>query len=154
MDVLTSEICWALYNEIKKASDIKLVSLYSTIKMKHGSINMRKMTLFSDKRIFFKSKFKNLSIFFNISRREFRWGDAENKARWCAFVNRFSRSHRTPPGTEHRSTAATSLLSYRGSSAGAVTSRRAATWRWNDGSIPEMSKSMPPVECPSCLLFL
>ena len=33
MDVLTSETCWALNNEIKKASDIKLVSLYSTIKI-------------------------------------------------------------------------------------------------------------------------
>jgi hypothetical protein len=28
MEVLTSETCWALNNEIKKASDIKLVSLY------------------------------------------------------------------------------------------------------------------------------
>jgi len=35
MDVLTSETCWAL----NKASDIKLVSLYSTIKMMHGPIN-------------------------------------------------------------------------------------------------------------------
>jgi len=33
MDVLTSETCWALNNEMNnKASDIKLVSLYSTIK--------------------------------------------------------------------------------------------------------------------------
>jgi len=31
MGVLTSETCWALNNEIKKASDIKLVSPYSTI---------------------------------------------------------------------------------------------------------------------------
>jgi len=31
MDVLTSETCWTLNKEIKKASDIKLVSLYSSI---------------------------------------------------------------------------------------------------------------------------
>ena len=31
MDVLTSETCWALNNEIIKASDIKLVSLYWTM---------------------------------------------------------------------------------------------------------------------------
>jgi len=41
MDVLTSETCCALNNEIQKASDIKLVSLYSTIKMMHGQINIR-----------------------------------------------------------------------------------------------------------------
>jgi len=41
MDVLTSKTCWALNNGIKKASDIKLVSLYSTIKMMHGPINIR-----------------------------------------------------------------------------------------------------------------
>jgi len=39
-DVLTSETCWALNNEIKKPSDIKLVSLYSTIKMMQGPINI------------------------------------------------------------------------------------------------------------------
>ena len=31
MDVLTSETCWALNNAIKKANDIKLVYLYSTL---------------------------------------------------------------------------------------------------------------------------
>ena len=41
MDVLTSETCWAVNKEIKKASDIKLVSLYSSIKMVHGPINIR-----------------------------------------------------------------------------------------------------------------
>ena len=41
MDVLTSETCWASNNEINKASDIKLVFLYSTIKMMHGPINVR-----------------------------------------------------------------------------------------------------------------
>ena len=41
IDVLTSETCWALSKEMKKASDIKLVSLYSTIKMMHGPINRR-----------------------------------------------------------------------------------------------------------------
>ena len=38
MDVLTFETCWALNN---KASDTKLVYLYSTIKMMHGPINIR-----------------------------------------------------------------------------------------------------------------
>jgi len=41
MGVLTSETCWALNNWNKRASDIKLVSLYSTIKMMHGPINIR-----------------------------------------------------------------------------------------------------------------
>ena len=41
MDVLTSETCWASNKVIKKASDIKLVSLYSTIKMMHAPINIR-----------------------------------------------------------------------------------------------------------------
>ena len=41
MDVLTSETWWALNNKIKKASDIKLTSLYSTIKMMHGPINIK-----------------------------------------------------------------------------------------------------------------
>ena len=41
MDVLTSETCWALNNDIIKQSDIKLVSLYSTIKMMHVPINIR-----------------------------------------------------------------------------------------------------------------
>jgi len=40
MDVLTSETCGALNKEIIKASDIKLVSLYSTIKMMHGPTNI------------------------------------------------------------------------------------------------------------------
>jgi len=40
MDVLTSETCWALNNWNNKTSDIKLVSLYSTIKMMHGPINI------------------------------------------------------------------------------------------------------------------
>jgi len=31
MDVLTSKTCLALNNELKKASDINLVSLYSTV---------------------------------------------------------------------------------------------------------------------------
>ena len=37
MDVLTSETCWAIYN---KASVIKLVNLYSNIKMVHGPIRI------------------------------------------------------------------------------------------------------------------
>ena len=41
MDVLTSETCRALNKVIKKTSGIKLVSLYSTIKMMHGPINIR-----------------------------------------------------------------------------------------------------------------
>jgi len=41
MDVLTSETCRALNNEIIKASDIKLASLYSTIKMMQVPINIR-----------------------------------------------------------------------------------------------------------------
>ena len=45
MDVLTSETCWAV-NWHNKASDIKLVSLYSTIKMMHGPINIKWYTLF------------------------------------------------------------------------------------------------------------
>jgi len=60
----------------------------------------------------------------------------------------------TPPGMEHRTTAATSLLTYGSSSAGAVTGRRAAKWWWNKGSIPENSKSKPPVGPPSCLLAI
>jgi len=38
MDVLTSETCWAVHN---KASVIKLVYLYSNIKMIHGPIRIR-----------------------------------------------------------------------------------------------------------------
>ena len=45
MAVLTPETCWALNKEIKKASDIKLVSLYSTIKMMHGPINIKNLKL-------------------------------------------------------------------------------------------------------------
>ena len=41
MDVLTSETGLALNNEIKKASDIKLVSLYSPMKIMHGTINIK-----------------------------------------------------------------------------------------------------------------
>ena len=41
MDVLTFETRCAVNNEIIKASDIKLVYLYSTIKMMHGPINVR-----------------------------------------------------------------------------------------------------------------
>ena len=45
-DVLTSETCSELNKEIKKASEIKLVSLYSTIKMMHGPINIRNKICF------------------------------------------------------------------------------------------------------------
>jgi len=41
MDVLTFETCWAVNSEIIKASDIKLVYHYSTIKMMHGPRNIR-----------------------------------------------------------------------------------------------------------------
>jgi hypothetical protein len=41
MDVLTFETRWAVNSEIIKTSDIKLVCLYSTIKMMHGPINVR-----------------------------------------------------------------------------------------------------------------
>ena len=43
MVVLTAETCWALngYWIYNKISGIKLVSLYSTIKMMHGPINIR-----------------------------------------------------------------------------------------------------------------
>ena len=41
MDALTFETCTAINNEIKKASDIKLIYLYSTIKMMHGPINIK-----------------------------------------------------------------------------------------------------------------
>jgi hypothetical protein len=40
-DVLTFEACWAVNSEIIKPSDIKLVYLYSTIKMVHGPIKLR-----------------------------------------------------------------------------------------------------------------
>jgi len=40
MDVLTSETCWAV-NWHNKASVIKLVNLYSNIKMMHGPIHIR-----------------------------------------------------------------------------------------------------------------
>jgi len=40
MDVLTSEICWAV-NWHNKASVIKLVYFYSNIKMMHGPIRIR-----------------------------------------------------------------------------------------------------------------
>ena len=42
MDVLTSETCWAVDN---KASVIKLVNLYSNIKMMHGPIRIRLVTV-------------------------------------------------------------------------------------------------------------
>ena len=42
MDVLTSETCWAV-NWHNKASVIKLVYLYSNIKMMHGPIRIRRM---------------------------------------------------------------------------------------------------------------
>jgi len=45
MDVLTSETCWAV-NWHNKASVIKLVYLYSNIKMMHGSIRIRCVPLF------------------------------------------------------------------------------------------------------------
>ena len=41
MDILTFETCWAVNSEIIKKSDIKLVYLYSTIKMMHGPVNLR-----------------------------------------------------------------------------------------------------------------
>jgi len=41
MDVLTFKKWWAVNSEIIKTSDIKLVYLYSTIKMMHGTINLR-----------------------------------------------------------------------------------------------------------------
>jgi len=43
MDVLTSETCWAV-NWHNKASVIKLVYLYSNIKMIHGPIRIRSKT--------------------------------------------------------------------------------------------------------------
>ena len=41
MDILMSETCWVYKKWNKKASDIKLVSLYLTITMMHGPINTR-----------------------------------------------------------------------------------------------------------------
>jgi len=79
MDVLTSETCWALYNEIKKASDIKLVSLYSTIKMKHGSINMRKITL--------------------------GWGERKGRGKWQTKAKRDGRTWRVGQGNNRKTPA-------------------------------------------------
>jgi len=47
MDVLTSEKCWAV-NWHNKASVIKLVYLYSNIKMMHGPIHIRLVFLVRD----------------------------------------------------------------------------------------------------------
>jgi len=44
MDVLTSETCWSHKYWYKIVSDIKFVSLYSTIKMMHCPINIRLQT--------------------------------------------------------------------------------------------------------------
>ena len=46
MDVLTSETCWAV-NWHNKASVIKLVYLYSNIKMMHGPIRIRFPSIYS-----------------------------------------------------------------------------------------------------------